>query len=152
MHSHSHTHTAIHTHTHTNTHRLFSNGRLYTRFRYFTELVFSTSAKVLEWYRYAGFHFKQVPHTYSVSQPLPWNVYAWRNRYPEITRLYGDITRPEDSLVLCFQLPPQCFNHWAMPDSGPHRYPTHILSHNHYHHIRIREGIGTRKSLEFTVI
>jgi hypothetical protein len=31
-------------------------------------------------------------------------------------------------------------------------FPTHILSHNHLHHMCIREAIGTRKSLEFTVL
>ena len=39
-----------------------------------------------------------------------------------------------------------------MPVSSPHRYPTHILSHNHYHGMCIHVGIGTRKPLEFTVV
>ena len=39
-----------------------------------------------------------------------------------------------------------------MPDSSPHRYSTHILSDNHYHHMCLCVGVGTRKSLKCTVV
>ena len=39
-----------------------------------------------------------------------------------------------------------------MPESGPHWYPTHIQSHNHYHHMCICEGVGTQKWLKLTII
>ena len=39
-----------------------------------------------------------------------------------------------------------------MPESSPHRYPTHILSHSHYHHMCICVEIGTPKPVQFTII
>ncbi len=58
----------------------------------------------------------------------------------------------DDFTVLSSQLASQSLNGTDMPDSSPCRYPTHILSDNHYHANRIGEAIGTRKSLEFTCI
>ena len=55
------------------------------------------------------------------------------------------------SLNLCSQLPTKYWNDRDMPDSTLSRYHTHILSHNHYHEMCMGEGIGNRKSLEFTV-
>jgi hypothetical protein len=92
--------------------------------------MISTCDKVLKSLSYAGNKSSYVPHTYSVSQPPPSYVYSWRNRHPKITRIHGIITGLEDSQVLYSQLEPKSFNHWAMPDSSPHRYPTHTLSHN----------------------
>ena len=56
------------------------------------------------------------------------------------------------SLVLCSQLKPTSCNHRDIPDSSPHRYPTHILSHNHCHHMCICEDMGSQKPLTFTFI
>ena len=100
-------------------------------FVYFATFMLSTCDKVLQSLSYAGSKSSYVPHTYFVSQPPPSYVYSWSNRHPKITRIHGIIAALEDSQVLCSQLAPKCFNHWAMPDSSPHRYPTHTLSHNH---------------------
>ncbi len=61
-------------------------------------------------------------------------------------------SRIDISLLLCSQLPPKSFNDRDMPESSPHRYPTHILSHNHQHTMCICEGIGTRQPLRLTFI
>jgi hypothetical protein len=50
------------------------------------------------------------------------------------------------SLLLCSQLPPNCCKHRDIPESSPHRYPTPILSHNHYLPMCICEEIGGQKS------
>ena len=47
----------------------------------FTAFMLSTCAQLLQWLRYFGFHFTQVPHTYCVSQPLPSHVSRSRNRH-----------------------------------------------------------------------
>jgi hypothetical protein len=39
-----------------------------------------------------------------------------------------------------------------MPDYSPYRYLTHIMSHNHWHSMRIGEAIGCRKSLKLSII
>jgi hypothetical protein len=47
---------------------------------------------------------------------------------------------------------PNCFNHWGILDCTLHRYPTHIPSPNHCHHMCLCQGIGTEESLKFTFI
>ncbi len=69
----------------------------------------------------------QVPHTFCVKQPLAHHVHLWRNRHPKIPQIHGYTHGLDISLMLCSQLPPQCFNHSAMPDSSPHRYSTHYF-------------------------
>jgi hypothetical protein len=108
-----------------------SKSRLYSRTRYFTAFMLSTSAKVLQWYRYAGIKSTQAPHTYSVSQPLAYHVYLWRYWYPKAAQTHGYIAGLDISLLLFSQLPPKSFNDTDMPESSPHRNPTCILSHNH---------------------
>ena len=56
------------------------------------------------------------------------------------------------SVVVCAQLPPNSGNHRDIPDSSPHRYCTHILSHNHYHRMCICQDVGSQKPLNFTFI
>ena len=46
------------------------------------------------------------------------------------------------SLLLCSQLPPNCWKHTDFRESSPHRYPTHMLSHNHYLPMCIGEEKG----------
>ena len=41
---------------------------------------------------------------------------------------------------------------WGILDSTLHRYPTHILSPNHCHHMCLWHGIGTETSLKWTII
>jgi len=48
--------------------------------RDFTTVMLSTWAKLLQWLRYLGFYFTQVPHTYSVYQPLSSHLYLSRRR------------------------------------------------------------------------
>ena len=114
--------------------------------------MLSTSAKVLQWCRHAGIKSTQVPHTHSVSQQLPSYVYLWRKGHPKTGEIQVHTHGVDISLLLCSQLPPKSCNHRAMPESSSHRYPTHILSHNHCHHMCIREAIGTRKPLKLTFI
>jgi hypothetical protein len=92
------------------------------------------------------------PHTYSVSQPLPSYVYSWSNRHPKIVRIHVHTHGVDIWLLLCSQLPPKSFNHRDVPESSPHRYPTHTLSHNHWHHMCICVDVGTRQLLEFIII
>ena len=94
----------------------------------------------------------QVPHAFCVTQPVEHHVCLWRNRHPKIAQIHRYTHGLDISLMLCSQLPPQCLNHWAVPDSSPHRYSTHILSDNHYHHMCLCVGIGTRKSLKCMVV
>ncbi len=108
-----------------------SNWRLYSRIRHFTTFMLSTAAKVLQWWRYAGITSTHVPHTHSVSQPLPSYVYLWRKAHPNTGEIQVHAHGLDISLLLCSKLPPKCCNDWDMPESSPHRYPTHILSHNH---------------------
>ncbi len=72
-----------------------------------------------------------LPHTYSVSQPLPPYPYSWRNRHPKTTRLYSYTTGLHTFYDFNLRL-------------GIRKPPTHILSHNYYHHMCIREGIHTQ--------
>ena len=114
--------------------------------------MLSTCAKQLQWLRYFGFHFTQVPHAYSVSQPLPSHVSLSRNRHRKSAEIDVYTQRLEISLLLCCQLVPNSFNDWGILDSTLHRYPTHILSPNHCHRMCLCQGIGTEKALKLTFI
>ena len=114
--------------------------------------MLSTCAKLLESLRYFGLHFTQVPHTYSVSQPLPSHVSLSRNRHRRIDEIDVYTQRLDISLLLCCQLVPNCFNHWGILDCTFHRYPTHIPSPNHCHRMCLCQGIGTEESLKLTFI
>jgi hypothetical protein len=114
--------------------------------------ILSTSAKDLESKRYAGIKSTQVPRTYCVSQPLAYHVYWWSNRLPRIAQNHVYTHGLDISLLVSSQLPPKTFNHRDMPESSPRRYPTHIASHNHWHHMCVGEAIGIRESLKFTFI
>jgi len=59
------------------------NSSSYTRSRHFATFMLSTSSKVLQSLNYGRIESTQVPHTYSVSQPLPSYVYSWSNRHPK---------------------------------------------------------------------
>ena len=107
------------------------NSSSYTRSRHFATFMLSTSSKVLQSLNYAGIKSTQVPHTYSVSQPLAHHVYLRSNSHPKPAQTHGYIAGLEISLLLCSQLPPKSFNDGDMPESSPHRYPTHIRSNNH---------------------
>jgi hypothetical protein len=64
----------------------------------------------------------------------------------EITQIHGYTHGLDISLLLSSQLLPKSFNDTDMPESSPHRYPSHILSDNHSHHMCICVGIGTREN------
>ena len=93
----------------------------------------------------------QAPHTYSVWQPLSSHLYLWWNRHPRIAEIHVYIHVVDICLLLRSQLPPNCLNAGGIPGSSPCRYPTHILSDNHCHHMCICDGIGTQKSLKFSI-
>jgi hypothetical protein len=76
----------------------------------------------------------------------------WRKGHPNTGEIQLHAHGLDISLPFFSKLPPKCCNHWAMPESSPHRYPTHILSHNHCHHMCIREAIGTRNPMRLTFI
>jgi hypothetical protein len=78
--------------------------------------TYTGTGTLIQWLRYFGLHFTQVPHTYSV----------------------------EISLLLCCQLVPNCFDDWGILDSTLHRYPTHILSVNYCHCICICQADPNR--------
>ncbi len=118
----------------------------------FTACMLSTCAQLLQSLRYFGFHLTQVPHTYSVSQPLPSHVSLSRNRHRRIAEIDVHTQGLNISLLLCCQHVPNCFNHWGILDSTLHRYPTHILSPNHCHRMCLCQGIGTEKALKLTFI
>jgi hypothetical protein len=52
----------------------------------------------------------------------------------------------------CSQLPPTGCKYSGIPESSPHRCPTHILSHNHYHRMGICEETEGQKSQKTTLI
>jgi hypothetical protein len=58
-----------------------------------------TCATLVQWLKYFGFHFAQVPHTHSVSKPLPSHVYLSRNRHQKSQKLTITDT---DSTFFCF--------------------------------------------------
>ena len=76
--------------------------------------MLSTCAKQLQWLRYFGLHCTQVPHTYSVSQPLPSHVSLSRNRHRKCAEIDVYTQRLEISLLLCCQLVPNSFNDWHL--------------------------------------
>ena len=114
--------------------------------------MLSTCAQLLQSLRYFGLHLTQVPHTYSVSQPLPSHVSLSRNRHRRIAEIDVYTQGLDISLLVCCQLVPNCFNHWGILDSTWHRYPTHILSPNHCHRMCLCQEIGTEESLKSTFI
>ena len=64
-----------------------------------------------------------------------------------------DYTHSVDfSMLSCSQLPPTGCKCRGIPESSPHRYPTHILSHNHYHRMGICEETEGQKSQKITFI
>ena len=114
--------------------------------------MLSTCAKQLQSLRYFGFHFTLVPHTYSVSQPLPSHVSLSRNRHRRIAEIDVYTQGLDISLLLCCQHVPNCFNHWGILDSTLHRYPIHILSPTHCHRMCLCQGKGTEESLKSTFL
>jgi hypothetical protein len=56
------------------------------------------------------------------------------------------------SMLGCSQLPPTGCKYSGIPESSPHRCPTHILSHNHYHRMGICEETEGQKSQKSTFI
>jgi hypothetical protein len=96
--------------------------------------------------------FTHIPHTYSVSQPLPSHVSLSRNRHRKISEIDVYTQRLEISLLVCCQLVPNCFNYLGILYSTLHTCPTHILSPNHCHRMCRCQGIGTEKSLKLTFI
>ena len=129
-----------------------SKSRVYTRTRHFSGLMLSTSATLRQSQRYPGVKSTQVPHTYSVIQPLSSHVYLSRCGQSKTAQIHVYTHGLDISVVLCSQLPPHSGNHRDIPESSPHRYPTRILSHTHCHHMRICEDVGSRKPLNFTFI
>jgi len=64
-----------------------------------------------------------------------------------------DYTHSVDfSMLSCSPLPPTGCKYRGIPESSPHRYPTHILSHNHYHRMCICEETEGQKSKKSTFI
>ncbi len=61
---------------------------IYGLFENFTDLTCLSCLNLLESQRHGLVNSIQVPHTYSVSQPLPSYVYLWRSRHPKTTRTY----------------------------------------------------------------
>ena len=108
-----------------------SNCRLYTRARYLTAFTLSSCAKLLQLRRYLGVCSTQVPHTYSVSQPLPSHLLWSSNSHPKVAQIHVYTPGLEIRLLLCSQLVPKCFNHNGILDYTLHRYPTHIRSPNY---------------------
>ena len=129
-----------------------SKSRLYTRTRHFSGFMLSTSAKLRQSYGYPGLKSTEVPHTCSVIQPLSSHVYWSRCGQSKIAQNHDYTHGLDISVVLFSQLPPNSGKHTDIPDSSPHRYPTHILSHNHCHHMFIREDMGRQKPLKITFI
>ena len=111
----------------------------------FTDFMLSTCAKLLQSLRYFGLHFTQIPHTYSVSQPLSSHVSLSRNRHRRIAEIDVYTQGFDISLLLYCQLVPNCLNDWGILDCTWHRYPTHILSPNHCHRMCVGQGIGTEE-------
>ena len=95
---------------------------------------------------------KTLPHTYSVTQALTSHVYLSRCGLPKTAQNHVYTHGLDNSLVLYSQLPPHSCNHTDIPDSSPHRYPTHVLSHNHCHGMCICQDVGSQKPANFTFI
>jgi hypothetical protein len=114
--------------------------------------MLSTSATFRQSQRYPGFKSTQVPHTYAVTQPLPSHVYLSRYGQPKTAEFHVYTHGLDIAVVLCSQHPPHSGNHRDIPDSSPHRYPTHMLSHNHCHRMCICQDMDSPKTLNFTFI
>ena len=114
--------------------------------------MLSTSAKLWQSQRYPGVKSTQVPHTYSVTQPLPPHVYLSRCGQSKIAEFHVYTHGLDISVVRCSQLPPHSGNRRDIPDAGPHWYLTRILSHNHCHRMCICPDVGSQKPLTFTFI
>ena len=127
-------------------------SRLYTRTRHFSGLMLSTSATLRQSQRYPGRLSTQVPHTYSVTQPLPSHVYLSRCGQSKTAKFLVYTHGLDISVVLCSQLPPGSGNPRHIPESSPHRYLTRILSHNHCHRMCICQDVGSQKPLNFSFI
>ena len=110
-----------------------------THTRLFAAVVLSTTAKHLQTQRYPSMKSTQVPHTHSVSHPLPSHVYLCRNRRSRVAKM---LVHTQAVDLLCSKLPRSGFKHRDMTESSPLRYPTPILSHNHYLPVCFCEEIG----------
>ena len=71
----------------------------------------------------------QVPHTYSVTQPLPSHVYLSRCGQSKTAKFLVYTHGLDISVVLCSQLPPHSGNHRDTPDSQVHTGTSHICCH-----------------------
>ena len=114
--------------------------------------MLSTSATLRQSQRYPGCMSTQVPHTYSVTQPLSSHVYLSRCGQSKTAKILVYAHGLDISVVLCSQRPPHSGNRRDIPESSPHRYLTHMLSHKHCLHMCMCGAIGTRKSLKLTFI
>ena len=119
-------------------------------FRWFDALNFRQTPVIIEISR--SLKSTQVPHTYSVTQPLPSHVYLSRCGQSKTAEFHVYTHGLDISVVLCSQLPPHSGNHRDIPESSPHRYPTRILSHNHCHRMCIGRDVGSQKPLKITFI
>ena len=112
--------------------------------------MLSTSAQLLQTQRYPAIQSTQVPHTLSVSQPLPSHVYFYvylsSNRSSTVAKLHVYRHVVDFSLLWCLNLRPTSCKHRDIQESGPHEHPTHILSRHHYLDMCICEQIGGQKS------
>ncbi len=100
--------------------------------------------------RYPGVKSTQVPPTYFDTQALSWHVYLWRYGKSKIAKDHVCTRGLDILLVLCSQLLSNSFKHSVIPDSSPHRCLTHIVSHNHYHHMCIGEDVVQHPSIGYT--
>ena len=127
-------------------------SRRYTQTQHFSGFMLSTSARLRQTETCPGLKSTQVPHTYSVTQPLPSHVCLWRYGQPKTAKFHVYTHRLNISVDLCSQLPPNSGNHRDIPDSTPHRYSTHILSPNYCRRMCICQAIVIQKSLKLTFI
>ena len=65
---------------------------IYGLYEDFTDLACLPCVNLLESQRHGLVNSIQVPHTYSVSQPLPSYVHLCRSRHPKTTRTYESIS------------------------------------------------------------
>ncbi len=93
--------------------------------------MLSTSVNLLQTWWYVGLKSTQTPRTHSLTQPLPSNVYLWRNGRSHVAKMPDYTLTVDFSMFGCSQLPPTVCKYGGIPASSPRRYPTHILSHNH---------------------
>ena len=74
----------------------------------------------------------------------------WRHGQSKTDKCHLYTHRLIVSVVLCSQLPPNSGNHRHIPDTSPHRYLTHVVSHNHGHRMCISAGMDSQKPLHCT--